>query len=89
MEPTYELTKEELVEFKKFWTGKTGEKYIGKIKRTKEQLLDAAMYSLEPNQAHYHAAVANGLDSILKDIDALINNTEKKDDKEANAKDAK
>lgn len=87
METDYKFSKAELSDFKRFWEGEVGQKYKEKMDRTKEQLLDAAMGSVDKNQSSYYAAVANGVNSILKDIEALMKATEEK--KEAKAKGTK
>jgi hypothetical protein len=71
-------SKEEMAELKKFWQGEIGKKYIKRMKDTKKQLLQAAMGSTEPNAAFRYAAIANGFDSVLQDIDAVINEVDKK-----------
>lgn len=87
METDYKFSKAELADFKRFWEGEIGQKYKEKMERTKEQLLDASMGSIDRNQSAYYSAVANGVNSIVKDIEALIKAAEKK--KEAKAKDTK
>lgn len=87
METDYKFSKAELADFKRFWEGDVGKKYIEKMKRTKEQLLEASMGSMEPNTAASYSHIANGFDSVLKDIEALIKATEEK--KEAKAKGTK
>ena len=84
MEPDYKFSKAEQADFKRFWEGDVGHKYIEKMERTKEQLLDASMGSMDRNQSAYYSAVANGVNSVLKDIEALIKAAE--DKKEAKAK---
>lgn len=87
MEQDYKFSKAELADFKRFWEGDIGKKYIDKMKRTKDQLLEAAMGSADRDGSAYYAHIANGVDSIVKDIDALIKATEEK--KEAKAKGTK
>ena len=72
MEPDYKFSKAELADFKRFWEGDIGKKYIDKMKRTKDQLFEAAMGSADRDGSAYYAHVANGVDSIIKDIEALI-----------------
>lgn len=84
----YKFSKAELADFKRFWEGEIGKKYIKKMKKTKEQLLEVAMKSLDRDQGSYHAAVANGIDSILLDIKATIENVDKTNEEEKTAKEA-
>lgn len=79
-------SKEEMVELKKFWQGEIGKKYIKRMKDTKKQLLQAVMGSTEPNAAFRYAAIANGFDSVLQDIDAVINEVNKKKEEAAKKK---
>lgn len=81
MEKEYELSKAELADFKRFWEGNVGKKYIEKMKRTKDQLLEAAMGSADRDGSAYYAHIANGVDSIIQDIDALIKATEEDEKK--------
>ena len=86
MEMDYKFNKAELTEFKKFWESEVGKKYIKKMEETKKQLLQAAMGTPVAEQSMYHAAVANGFESVLADIDATIKNAT---DSEKEAKTAK
>lgn len=74
-------SKDEMSELKRFWEGEVGKKYIKRMKDTKKQLLQAAMGSTTPDNAFRYAAIANGFDSVLQDIDAVVNevNKEKKE----------
>lgn len=72
MESEYKFNKAELADFKRFWESPAGEKYIKKMKETKDQLLQAAMGTPVAEQSMYHAAVANGFESVLNDIEATI-----------------
>lgn len=72
MEPDYKFNEAELTDFKRFWEGEVGKKYIKKMEETKKQLLQAAMGTPVAEQSMYHAAVANGFESVLNDIDATI-----------------
>ena len=85
----YKFSKAELADFKRFWEGEIGKKYIKKMEKTKEQLLEVAMKSIDRDQGAYHAAVANGIDSILLDIQATIDNTSKEGKETKTAKDTK
>lgn len=85
----YEFTKANFADFKRFWESETGEKYLEKIKETRKQLLQVAMGSYEKDQVFRSVAIANGLDSILLDIQATIDSAtknEKEDTKEAKKK---
>ena len=69
-------SKEETAELKKFWSGKIGKKYIKRIEDTKEQLLQSAMGSVETEVVTRYAWIANGFDSILQEIEAIVSNVE-------------
>ena len=84
METDYKFSKAELADFKRFWEGDIGKKYTKKMERTKDQLLEAAMGAPDRDGSAYYAHIANGVDSIIKDIEALIGATDEK--KEAKAK---
>lgn len=76
-----EWSKEEMNELRKFWKSDIGKKYIKRIEDTRKQLLQAAMGSTEPNAAFRFAAIANGFDSVVQDIEALLNvENEKKEE---------
>ena len=79
-----EWSKDELAQFKKFWEGPIGKKYIERMEETKKQLLQHAMGSYQPDDAFRHSLIANGFDSILQDIQMLC--SDKKDKKEDAAK---
>ncbi len=85
-EKDYKFSKAELADFKRFWEGDVGKKYIEKMKRTKEQLFEAAMGSADRDGSAYYAHIANGVDSIVNDIEALIKVTEEEEKKEAKKK---
>ena len=84
----YKFSKAELADFKRFWEGDVGKKYIKKMEETKKQLLQAAMGTPAAEQSLYHAAVANGFESVLNDIEATIKtaNEEAKEGKTAKKK---
>lgn len=71
----YKFNKEELAEFKRFWEGETGKKYMKKLKETKNQLLDASMGSVDRDYVYRSTAIANGIHSVMLDIKAIINGT--------------
>ena len=75
-------SKEEITELKKFWVSPVGKKYIKRMEDTKEQLLQLAMTSMSPDDCFKNASIANGFDSVLLDIDSVVN---KKEEKEAAA----
>lgn len=79
-------SKDEMDQLKKFWEGEIGQKYIKRMEDTKKQLLQAAMGSAEPNAAFRYAAIANGFDSVLQDIDAVINEVDQKKEEAAKKK---
>lgn len=89
MEVDYKFSKADLAEFKKFWESETGKKYIKKMEETKDQLLQSAMGTPIPEQSMYHAAIANGFDSILKDIDMTIKGYDEGNKKENKPKSKK
>lgn len=74
-----EWSKDELAQLRKFWQGEIGKKYIKRIKATKKQLLQMAMGSSTGEAALRYAAIANGFDSVLQDIEAVVNLNEKED----------
>lgn len=88
-EDEFKFSKDELAEFKLFWEGKVGKKYRAKIERTKEQLLDAAMGTPEQDETIRYAHIANGLRSVLDDIDAIIDTANNGDKEDSTAKDTK
>lgn len=83
----YKFSKAEIADFKRFWEGDVGKKYIKKMEETKKQLLEAAMGSVDRDYVYRSTAIANGFESVLQDIKAIIENTEKEGKK--TAKDAK
>ena len=72
-------SKEEMAELRKFWKGEIGKKYIKRMEDTRKQLLQAAMGSDNADSAFRFSAIANGFDSVLQDIEAVINAEEKKE----------
>ena len=72
-------SKDEMKQLKAFWSGEIGQKYIKRMEDTKKQLLQAAMGSNDPDSAFRYASIANGFDSVLQDVDAVVN--EVKEDK--------
>ena len=68
----YEFSKAELADFKRFWESPVGEKYMKKLKNTKDQLLDASMGSASRDEICRYALIANGFESVLQDIKMLI-----------------
>lgn len=85
----YQFSKAELADFKRFWESEVGEKYKGKIERTKTQLLEAAMGTADKDYIFRSVCIANGLESILLDIKATIANVNKTNKEEKTAKNAK
>lgn len=77
-------SKEEMQELRKFWQGDIGKKYIKRMEDTRKQLLQASMGSTTPEMAFRYSAIANGFDSVLQDIEAVVN--EEKKEKEEVAK---
>ena len=74
-----EWSKDEMAQLKKFWSGDIGKKYVKRMKATKKQLLQAAMGSVDAESAFRFSAIANGFDSVLQDIEAVMNIDEKED----------
>lgn len=72
-------SKEEMTELRKFWQGEIGKKYIKRMEDTRKELLRAAMGQVEPNAAFRYSCIANGFDSVLQDIEAVVNANEKKE----------
>jgi hypothetical protein len=77
----YKFTEAELADFKRFWESEVGKKYLKKMTETKTQLLDAAMSSVDKDYVYRSTAIANGFQSVLLDIKAIIAGTGKKEDK--------
>lgn len=75
----YKFSKAEVADFTRFWQSDVGKKYIKKMEETKKQLLEAAMGSLDRDYVFRSTAIANGFDSVLRDIDAIINNKEEEE----------
>lgn len=84
-EDEYTFSTAELADFKRFWEGEVGEKYKKKIERTKEQLLETAMGSVDKDYIVRSVCIANGLESILLDIKATIQNVNEKAKEEQKA----
>lgn len=82
----YKFSKAELADFKRFWEGEVGQKYIKKMQETKKQLLEAAMGSVDRDYVYRSTAIANGFESVLQDIEALIKNKEEEEKKAAKNK---
>ena len=85
-EATYVFTKAELADFKRFWNSEVGQKYMKKMEDTKQQLLDAAMGSLDTDYILRSTAIANGFQSVIVDIKSIINAVDTNEKKEAKAK---
>ena len=79
----YKFNDAELADFKRFWESEVGKKYLKKITETKKQLLEAAMGSVDRDYVFRSTAIANGLESVLLDIKATIENKNKEDKKTA------
>lgn len=79
----YKFNEAELADFKRFWESEAGKKYLKKIKETKKQLLEAAMGSVDRDYVFRSTAIANGLESVLLDIKATIENKNEEDKKTA------
>ena len=83
----YKFNKAELADFKRFWEGQIGQKYIKKIEETKKQLLEAAMSTPDKDYVFRSVCIANGLESVLLDIKAVIASIDNDKKKEAPQKD--
>lgn len=79
-------SKEEMAELRKFWKGEIGKKYIKRMEDTRKQLLQAAMGSDNPDNAFRFSAIANGFDSVLQDIEAVVNADKEKEEGAAKKK---
>ena len=66
-------SKEEMAKLRKFWKGDIGKKYIKRMEDTKKQLLQAAMGTPTRDDVVRYVAIANGFDSVLQDIEAVVN----------------
>ena len=75
-----------MAELKKFWEGEVGKKYIKRMEDTKKQLLQASMGSKDPNDAFRFSAIANGFDSVLQDIEAVVDKDKKEKEEAAKNK---
>lgn len=73
-------SKEEMAELKKFWESEIGQKYIKRMNDTKEQLFKAAMGSTAAEDAFRYASIANGFDSVVQDIEAVIKEVGKEEE---------
>lgn len=62
-----------MAELRKFWKGDIGKKYIKRMEDTKKQLLQAAMGTPTRDDVVRYVAIANGFDSVLQDIEAVVN----------------
>lgn len=79
-------SKEEVAELRKFWKGEIGKKYIKRMEDTRKQLLQAAMGTNNRDEAFRFASIANGFDSVLQDIEAVINAEKEKKEEAAKKK---
>ena len=77
-------SKEEIQELKNFWKGDIGKKYIKRMEDTRKQLLQAAMSTNNRDEAFRFASIANGFDSVLQDIEAVVK--EEKEEKDTTKK---
>lgn len=71
-ENEYKFSAAELADFKRFWHSKVGQKYMKKMKDTKDQLLDAAMGSMDNDYILRSTAIANGFQSVIVDVETII-----------------
>ena len=78
----YVFTEAELADFKRFWQSEVGEKYMKKMKDTKDSLLDAAMGSMDNDYILRATAIANGFQSVIVDIESIIKAHDDKTKKE-------
>ena len=70
--------KEEIVELRKFWKSEIGKKYIKRMEDTRKQLLQQAMGSVTAEDAFRYSAIANGFDSVIHDVELLLETEEAK-----------
>lgn len=80
--------KDKLSEWKTFWESEMGEEAKKKMKRLKEQCLDGAMRSSDPDVANFYIGRAAGIDIVLQDIQAGIDSLDqlKKEEEKAKGK---
>ena len=64
-------SEDERAEFRKFWDSKIGQKYLQRIKDTKEEALNYCMGTTEPDAINHYAGMANGFNSLLLDIEFI------------------
>lgn len=69
---------EEMTELRKFWKSEIGKKYIKRMEDTRKQLLQQAMGSVTPDDAFRCVSIANGFDSVVHDIELLLETEEAK-----------
>lgn len=79
-------SKEEMTLLRQFWKGDIGKKYIKRIEDTRKQLLQCAMGAPTQEEASRYAWIANGFDSVLQDIEAVVKNVDKKKEEAAKKK---
>lgn len=80
-----EWSKAEIKEFAKFWETEVGQKYLKKLENARASWMNAALLAETPDQALVNSRTARGLDLIIADIYAGIEQA--KDKKEAKTKD--
>lgn len=73
-------SKDERAQFKKFWEGEIGKKYLKRLKETKKQLLNASMGARTPDEAFRFSMIGNGFQSVIEDIDMMQKEPEEKED---------
>ena len=64
-------SEDERAEFRKFWDGKIGQKYLQRIKDSKEDALNVCMGTTDRDVICHYAGVANGFNSLLFDIEFI------------------
>lgn len=81
-ENKFKMSPEEKAEFKAFWEGETGKRYIERLTMTKDQLLDAAMRVTDKDYSLKCLYVADGVNSIIQDIKVTVEQISKGDKEE-------
>ena len=64
-------SEEERAEFRKFWDSEVGQKYIQRIKDSKDEALNVCMGRTEAEVINHYAGYANGFNSLILDIEFL------------------
>ena len=71
-------TKADKQELKKVFETEIAKRYLKRLKDSKDELLKASMGSINPDEAFRYSCIANGVYSVLEDIE-MMTNLEKKE----------